>query len=62
MKFTFNFESFREDVRKIGVALVVAAMLAALLKNSSFVSVVYPFVWGMILIFVGSLTWGNDRE
>jgi len=31
----FNYELIKEDVRKIGVAMVIGALLAGLLKNST---------------------------
>ena len=57
----FNFETVKEDVRKIGVALVVGGLLAGLLKESNFFDVVYPFLGGVILIFAGS-TRSNENE
>jgi len=57
----FNFETVKEDVRKIGVALVVGALLAGLLKDSGFFDVMYPFLGGVILIFAGSAV-GSDED
>ena len=52
----FNFELLKEDVRKIGVALVVGSLLAGLLKDMDFFNTAYPFSLGIILIVIGSIT------
>lgn len=52
----FNYETLKEDVRKIGVALFVASLVMDLLKDASFFDVIYPFFWGGILIVSGSIT------
>jgi len=52
----FNFEAVKEDVRKIGVALVVGSLLTGLLKEADFFNTAYPFSLGIILIFIGSIT------
>ena len=51
----FNFEAIKEDTRKIGVALIVGALLGGLLKESSFFDVAYAFFGGVILVFIGSI-------
>ena len=58
----FNYELIKEDVRKIGVALVVGSLLASFLKSAGFFEVLYPFAWGMILIFAGSSIKENEDE
>ncbi len=58
----FDFELIKEDVRKIGVALVVGALLAGLLKDSSFFDVAYAFSGGVILIFLGSIIRSDEDE
>ena len=52
----------KEDIRKIGVALIVAALLAGLLKETSFLDIIYPFLGGVILIFAGSTIRSNTDE
>jgi hypothetical protein len=58
----FNFETVKEDVRKIGVALVIGALLSGLLKESGFFDILYPFFGGIILIFAGSTIGSNEDE
>lgn len=43
-----NFELVKEDIRKIGVALIVATLVAAFLNNSSVFDIVYPFIWDVV--------------
>lgn len=57
-----NFELVKEDIRKIGVALIVATLVAALLNNSSVFDIVYPFIWGVVLVLSGSLTGDKKNE
>jgi hypothetical protein len=58
----FNYEAVKEDVRKIGVALIVAAMLAGFLKETAFLDLIFPFLGGVILIFSGSAIRSNANE
>lgn len=58
----FNFEAVKEDVRKIGVALIVAALLAGFMKETGFLDLIYPFLGGVILIFAGSTVRSDENE
>ncbi len=57
-----NFESLKEDVRKIGVALVVGSLLAGLLKESDIFNIAYPFSLGIMLIIIGSIADKEDEN
>jgi len=50
-----SFESIKEDVRKIGVALIVAGLVSGLIKESSFFEVTYPVIFGILLIALGAM-------
>lgn len=57
-----NFELIKEDIIKIGVALIIATLVAAFLNNSSVFDIIYPFLWGVVLILSGSLTGDKQNE
>ena len=53
----FNYELIKEDVRKIGVAMVIGALLAGLLKNSTLFEIIYPLFGGYFINFC----WFSDQ-
>ncbi len=56
----FNFELVKEDVRKIGAALIVAGLISGFIKETSFFEIVYPMVFGISLIALGAME--NENE
>jgi len=58
----FNYECIKEDVRKVGVALVVGTLLASMIKDTDFFNIAYPFLLGIALIIIGSITNKGDSD
>jgi hypothetical protein len=58
----FNFKLIKEDVRKIGVALIIAAFIAGFLKEVSIFEIIYPLVWGIVLVFAGAIAREDGHE
>jgi hypothetical protein len=58
----FDSNLIKEDIRKIGVALVVGSLLSGLLKDTDFFNIAYPFSLGVILIVIGSATNKEGRD
>ena len=50
-----NLESIKDDIRKIGVALIVAGLVSGLIKENAFFEVIYPVFFGIVLIALGVL-------
>jgi hypothetical protein len=50
-----NFKSVKEDVRKIGTALIVAGLISGFIRETSFFEVFYPILVGISLIALGAM-------
>ena len=55
-----NFDVVKEDVRKIGVALVVAGLIAGFIKGTSFLEIFIPIFLGVSFIALGAMEDENE--
>lgn len=56
MKWKIDFEAMREELRRLGLALMIAGLVGGIVENLATSSVVYSALGGFLLVVLGLIS------